>query len=282
MNTNQVLLDADSMVYIAAWDVKELDNTPENYATVIAKTDKFIADVLTACNANSYIGFLKGSQPTFRHEYNSDYKANRKTGTNEWLNKWDAVIKHRMISYWSFNQVEGMEAEDAVSILANAYLLQNLVIAHIDKDLMQIPGMHYDYKKQLQFTVSQAEAADFLAKQIIIGDSVDNLPGLPGAGKVFANTLIDGNRNNDAQFFVDPLHLAMDAFRNKLGEREGIIKFTESYFMVKLITKPEMGFDPSYYSWNLFTPLPVTEADTVDKSKYDEQLFSTTNLDSND
>lgn len=266
---NKVLIDADSLVYILGWDVKDLPNDPENYPTVIQKTDEFAANILNACGAEFYLGFLKGSQPTFRHIANPQYKANRKTGTNDWLNAWDAVIKHRLVTYWKFIQVEGMEAEDAVSIMARVYSLNgtpDLVLAHIDKDLNQIPGKHYDYKKLIEYDITPDEATYNLFTQVLVGDSTDNLPGLGGVGKVGAKNIL-------AHCQTTLQEVTLNAFITKLGERDGIIAFYESYLMCKLLDAPCMGFDPSKMQWIGYVPIDNTLPETGSPDKYDENLF---------
>ena len=76
--------------------------------------------------------------------------------------------------------VEGWEADDQVSIDSRAYF--DPVIATIDKDLDQIPGRHYDYLKKTFYTVDEEEALWMFYRQILSGDSVDNIPGLPRIG----------------------------------------------------------------------------------------------------
>jgi len=245
-HVNKVLIDADSMVYIQAWDVKELENNPENYALVIHKTDGFVNNILNATGAERYIGFLKGAQPTFRHIANPDYKAKRK-GNNEWLDKWGAVIKHRLISKWGFIQVEGMEAEDAVNIMANCTGISPTIIAHIDKDLDQIPGFHYNYKKLTSYTVNKSEAERNLFVQVVMGDNTDNIPGITGVGAITAKRLLVAG-------LAEYHSVALEAFIQNYGERNGIISFYESYLMCKLLDQPYMGFDPKNIKWVDFVP----------------------------
>jgi len=220
---SRVLIDADSMVYIQGWDVKDLPRDFENYPFVINKIDQFVKNILNACAATEYVGFLKGHQPTFRHLADPSYKANRKTGTNEWLNAWDAVIKHRLVDYWGFINVEGMEAEDAVSMMAEYYKADAIVIAHIDKDLNQIPGKHYNYNKLTMYDVTVTEAERHLFKQVLMGDSTDNITGIPGVGPKTAEKILDLDPTQP------PKYLALGAFIANYAEREGILKFAETY-----------------------------------------------------
>ena len=53
-------------------------------------------------------------------------------------------------------------------------------VATLDKDLMGVPGWHYTWagKKQGVFIVTEEEADRFFYKQLLTGDSTDNIPGL--------------------------------------------------------------------------------------------------------
>ena len=90
---------------------------------------------------------IKG-RDNFRKDIYSKYKANRpdlhehmKTaltyGHNHMKDKYDAV------------ESEGMEADDLVSIWAHEARAMELpyVVVGIDKDLLQIPGEHYNFAK---------------------------------------------------------------------------------------------------------------------------------------
>lgn len=266
------VIDADSISYILGWAFKDYEQTLENYGKVIKATDQIINDIIIATGSNSYMGFLGGVHPTFRHMMNSHYKASRGLTKPDWYNKWASVVNHRLKNYWKFNYLEGIEAEDAVSMIANHYAYIDVVVAHIDKDLLQIPGLHYNYNTLVSSHITEVEAAKYLFKQVITGDPTDDIPGLVGVGKAGAEkALAKGTTPTDFMM------LALNAFINKLGEREGIIKFTESYAMVKLLDVPAVGFKPEDYQFHtapgeitnqqpLFTnEIPTT---TTDNSKY--------------
>lgn len=71
--------------------------------------------------------------------------------------------------------VNNVEAED---LIVDRYDPMNDVIYHIDKDLNQCAGLHFNYDKGFYYTVTDEEAEWNLWRQIVLGDSVDNIPGL--------------------------------------------------------------------------------------------------------
>jgi 5'-3' exonuclease len=56
------------------------------------------------------------------------------------------------------------------------------VIVSIDKDLLQIPGSHYNFVKSEFTEVSEEEGMFSFYIQLLMGDSTDNVSGCPGIG----------------------------------------------------------------------------------------------------
>lgn len=238
------LIDADSLAYIIGWHCKDLEQIPQSYIDVVQRTDDFITDILDNTKATNFLGFLGGVHPTFRHIADPKYKANRGLTKPDWYMQWGGVINHRLFHRWNFKYVEGMEAEDAVSMMAYYYrktLNFNHIICHIDKDLDQIVGDHYNYKTKVSYQVSELEAISKVAFLMLVGDPVDNVLGIAGIGKVTANRIIQTAINDSKDVLTETLKTYQACY----GDRAGVIKFTEAFNLVKLLDKPELGFKPS-------------------------------------
>lgn len=87
------------------------------------------------------------------------------------------------------------EADDAVSILARMYFnrtgtTDNYIIAGVDKDLLQIPGDHYNYVKDTTHYQSFHEADRWFFHQLLMGDVADNIPGIKGVGPKKAEKIL--------------------------------------------------------------------------------------------
>ena len=92
-----------------------------------------------------------------------------------------------------------MEADDVVSIWSYEAreAEQDFVIAHIDKDINQVPGNHYNYNsKQIYFVDDEVADMNFCT-QLLIGDNGDDIPkvkrgyGIKTAQKALAETTYD-------------------------------------------------------------------------------------------
>ena len=65
------------------------------------------------------------------------------------------------------------------------------IIAHVDKDLDQLPGRHYNYKAGSLYTVPTEKSVYNLCSQMLTGDTADNIPGLPRSGLAHASKVLD-------------------------------------------------------------------------------------------
>jgi 5'-3' exonuclease len=76
------------------------------------------------------------------------------------------------------------EADDLLGInqTACAENCVDSIIVTIDKDLLQIPGSHYNFVKCEFKEVTEEEGQYFFYKQLMMGDSTDNIGGCPGIG----------------------------------------------------------------------------------------------------
>lgn len=84
---------------------------------------------------------------------------------------------------------ENEEADDIVSYSHYRMWLedeQSSVIASTDKDLDMVPGLHYNFIKEESYYVTPDEGLKHFYTQLLMGDSTDNIPGVPKIGKVRA------------------------------------------------------------------------------------------------
>jgi hypothetical protein len=111
------------------------------------------------------------------------YKGNRKQPKPV---HYDAIREYLLL-VWHAQLTDGNETDDEMSIQARD---AGGVVATVDKDLDQIPGYHYDYKKKVFYEVDEYEAMLFFYQQAISGDSTDNIPGAWKIGAKKAETII--------------------------------------------------------------------------------------------
>jgi len=113
------------------------------------------------------------------------YKANRK---NSWKSdntlEFVRLLREMMVEEDLAIPAVGCEADDLIRVWAEEARAKNreFVICSIDKDLKMIPGMHFNLKKETLEEVDPLRGTRFFYEQLLSGDPVDNIPGIPKIG----------------------------------------------------------------------------------------------------
>jgi hypothetical protein len=98
------------------------------------------------------------------------------------------AIRDCLVKQWGAVSTVGQEADDAIGIDMSAN--PGSVCVSFDKDLLQLPGKHYDWVDKSERDVTSKEAAKFFWQQALSGDATDNVPGCKGIGSVKAQKLL--------------------------------------------------------------------------------------------
>jgi DNA polymerase-1 len=179
--------------------------------------------------------------PTFRHEKDEEYKANRPPQPEE-LKIGIPLIKE-MVEAWGIQNIEqdGYEADDIIGTIASGANADDVDVMMVtpDKDFMQLVHDHIRMMKpdnnnggfniidregvKDYFGVYPEDVIDVLA---IIGDTSDNIPGVPGIGKKGAPKLIKK---------YGSLEAALEDAPNIKGKRarEGLMEYGEQALHAK-------------------------------------------------
>lgn len=177
------LIDADIVAFRCAASCKEED--PLDVA--LFRVDKLMREIIEMVDAENdgYKAFLTGKN-NFRKVVNPDYKANRKDMIPPVYLK---DCKEYLTTEWKAETSDGQEADDLLGI--NQCV--SAVICSIDKDLLMIPGHHFNWTKQQYGDMTHVGYFDGNAhfwKQMLIGDKTDNIFGVQGLGPVKSDKLI--------------------------------------------------------------------------------------------
>lgn len=215
------LIDGDSLLYY------EMDKPTLELA--LQGIDSRVATILTTCNANAYVGFLTG-RSGYRYQVSSTYKANRK-------HRPKPIVFYALREYlkqkYTFREFDGLEADDLVAYYGVNNEDYKVVICSPDKDVLhQCIGKHFNYQKVEFVTTSETDAERFLWKQVLMGDSTDNIQGIPGVGvKTADNWLKD--RDKEIEVFV------LKKYVEKFGVIEGLEQFFINFRLVYLLKTKE-------------------------------------------
>lgn len=171
-------IDSDSLVYAVGFAVQNKDGTVEPLEHVLSTVKRSIKNLLDNVEHIGFQLYLTG-RDNFRMELYPEYKANRTADKPKMYH----VIRTYLEECWGAIVVDGMEADDAVAIAITEDTSACLV--SMDKDLLTVPGKHINPRKLEQgvFEVSEEEAAVYFYRQLLTGDTSDNVPGVGNISK---------------------------------------------------------------------------------------------------
>jgi DNA polymerase I len=197
------LIDASYFVFRAWYSVGlEMTDGDGQPVNALYGFGRFLGDLLEEARPEHVaVAFDESLSTSFRNGIYPAYKANREPAPPE-LKRQFALCRElcRLLGVAEFGSPTH-EADDIIGTLATRVRAagRRAVLVTRDKDLAQLvrDGDHYwDYAGARRFAYAEIEAqfgvrpermADFLA---LTGDSVDNIPGVPGIGPKTAAALL--------------------------------------------------------------------------------------------
>jgi DNA polymerase-1 len=195
------LVDAMSNIHRAYHAIQRLSTSSGKPTNAIYGFITMLRKMLREHSPDYLAVAWDGPERTVRHDTYSEYKANRVPMAPD-LASQIGDIRRALDAYRiPILELTGYEADDVLGTLSAKAAAQgfDVVIVTADKDMLQLvkPGIrvfHTGREKFLDeagvqefFGVPPRQVADVLA---LMGDSVDNVPGVPGVGQVTAKKWI--------------------------------------------------------------------------------------------
>ena len=197
------LVDASYFVFRAYYSVGvEMTDVNDEPVNALYGFGRFLGDLLEEAKpAHIAVAFDESLSSSFRNEIFPAYKANREPAPPE-LKRQFARCRElcRLLGIAEFSSPTH-EADDIIGTIATRFRERghSSVLVTRDKDLAQLirdGDAYWDYAGERrygyadiegQFGVKPERMADFLA---LTGDTVDNIPGIPGVGPKTAAALL--------------------------------------------------------------------------------------------
>jgi len=176
-----IYIDGDILVYQSMWGANSTKDIKK-------KLDQTIASIMSELEGSTGKIAIKGSD-NFRKEIYPEYKGHRKKELTEQEKEFFAYSYDYLQNGWGAIAANGMEADDLLAIWNTE---KPGIIVSIDKDLLQVPGLHFNTRNKEYTNVTEDEGSLLLHTQVLMGDSVDNITGLKGIGKVKAAKVMEG------------------------------------------------------------------------------------------
>ena len=177
------LIDADSLCYAVGFSSNDVEEK-----IALSRLEQSMTELCMDLDCEYYKGFLTG-KGNFRDSIavTVPYKGQRASIDKPVHLQ---ALRDHLVNSWGFEVVDGIEADDAVGIAAYAVPEDESIMVHIDKDLNQFRGWHYNYRKKEKYYVSEFEGLTAFYTQILTGDRIDNIVGLKGIGPVKAKRIL--------------------------------------------------------------------------------------------
>ncbi len=188
-----VLVDGSSYLYRAFHAMPNFTNSRGEPTGAVYGITNMLRKLLNDYDPEYIAVVFDAKGKTFRDELYPDYKANRPPMPPELREQVDPV--HAVVTALGLPMlvVEGVEADDVIGTLAKQASAEGFdtLISSGDKDLTQLvdtqvtmintmSDTHFDIKGvEKKFGVAPGHIIDYLA---LIGDSSDNIPGVPKVG----------------------------------------------------------------------------------------------------
>jgi len=217
------LVDAMSNIHRAYHAIQRLSTSAGKPTNAIYGFVTMLRKMLREHSPDLLAVAWDGPERTLRHEAYSDYKANRAPMASDLASQIPDV--RRVLEAYRIPVLElpGYEADDVIGTLSKKAAAKgfDVVIVTADKDMLQLvsPGIrvyHTGREKFIDepgveafFGVKPEQVIDVLA---LMGDSVDNVPGVPGVGQVTAKKWISTYGD------LDTLLAKADEIKGKVGE----------------------------------------------------------------
>jgi 5'-3' exonuclease len=171
-------VDSDSLVYAVGFAVQDKDKQVEPLSHVLSTVKRSVTSLIESVENTGYTLYLTGHD-NFRMALYPEYKANRKADKPLMYH----VIRDYLEETWGAKVITGMEADDAVAIAITDD--PTSCVVSMDKDLLTVPGLHMNPRKLEEgvFLVPECEATLTFYRQLLTGDTSDNVPGVGDVSK---------------------------------------------------------------------------------------------------
>jgi DNA polymerase-1 len=214
------------------------------------------------------------NKPTFRHEMYKEYKGTRKPMPDE-LREQVPVIKEVLESMGvKLMEKAGYEADDILGTIAKRSEREGMEVSLVsgDRDLLQIASDHIkiripktkggkteieDYYAKDVLTLYQVTPEQFIELKALMGDSSDNIPGVPKIGEKTAIELMTTYGS------IDNIYAHVEEVSKK-SIRESLMNNRELADLSKVLATIDTNADIDFkYEdaklGNLFTPEAYTK-----------------------
>ena len=255
-----MVLDGNSILNRAYYGIRPLSTREGLYTHAVYGFITTLQRLLDEENPEALCVTFDRREPTFRHQADADYKAQRKPMPPELAMQLPVMKQVLAAMSVPCYELAGYEADDLIGTISRKCQAAgwDCVIVTGDKDSLQLITDRTKVKlvstRMGQTTTKDMTPETFREQygfdpihmidlKALMGDTSDNIPGVPGVGEKTAMALVQEYGAIDEIYRLLPdLHARPAAIR-KLTEGEESAR--HSYWLATIVTDAPLDFDPA-------------------------------------
>ena len=207
MSEKLVLIDGHSILNRAFYGVPDLTNAQGLHTNAVYGFLNILFKILEEEKPDYLAVAFDVHAPTFRHEMYEAYKGTRKPMPEELREQVPVMKEVLQAMHVVIMEQAGLEADDILGTLAKKAEARNIDVSLVsgDRDLLQIATDHIkiripktrmgrteieDYYGEDVLKTYQVTPRQFIDLKALMGDTADNIPGVPKVGEKTATSLM--------------------------------------------------------------------------------------------
>jgi DNA polymerase-1 len=251
MKDRVFIIDGSSYLYRAYHAMPPLSTSKGQPTGAIKGVTNMLMTLKKDSEGSPIIVVFDAKGKTFRSEIYKEYKANRPPMPDDLREQLEPLKEICKAIGFPLIEISGVEADDVIATLVSKAKEKNFkaVVSTLDKDLMQLvedPNITImnTMKHQIfteakvfeKFGVQPNQIRDMLA---LVGDSSDNIPGVPKVGQKTAAKWLDEYKN------LDGIKDNAESIKGVVGEnlRNSLADLERNVELVSLKNDVELGVD---------------------------------------
>ena len=254
-----VLIDGHSILNRAFYGVPDLTNSEGLHTNAIYGFLNILFKILDEETPDYLTVAFDLSAPTFRHVMYQEYKGTRKPMADE-LRQQVPVIKEVLTAMGIMCiSKEGFEADDILGTLAKRAESENIEVALVsgDRDLLQIATDVIKIRIP-KTKAGKTEIEDYYAKDVVsvmgvtpkafidlkalMGDTADNIPGVPKVGQKTATELMVKYQSLDS-IYDNLEEITKNSIRESLRENKDLAYLSQTLATIKTDVPLDYDFE---------------------------------------
>ncbi|MEW6101012.1 MAG: DNA polymerase I [Candidatus Omnitrophota bacterium] len=249
------LVDATAFCYRAFYALKGLSTSFGQQTNAIYGFVNMLNKVIKKAKPEYLAVCFDVSRDTFRQKKYAEYKINRPPMPDGLVGQIPFIKEIVSAHGLKILEKEGFEADDIIATAAEKFGSRDLKVTIVssDKDILQLVGKHtfvfspykdegtlYDRNKVIErFGVEPEKISDVLS---LMGDDVDNIPGIAGIGEKTAVSLVS-EFGSLANILANAEKIKQEKIRNTILNNIGQIKLNKELAELDRNVEIEAGLE---------------------------------------